>query len=44
MDRMGDGPIVSIIHTVTIGTVLNNNDGNNGPDLKTLRVKRPLLW
>ena len=27
-------PILSIIHTITIGTVLNNNGGNNGRGLK----------
>ena len=26
---MGDGPILSIIHTVIIGTMLNNNSVNN---------------
>ena len=44
MDRMGDGPIVSIIHTVTIDKMLNNNSCNNGHGLKTLHVNIPLPW
>ena len=31
MDRIGDGPILSIIHTVTIDTTLNNNGVNKTP-------------
>ena len=44
MDSIGDGPIVSIIYTVTIGTMLNNNGCNNGHGLITLQVNRTLLW
>ena len=31
---MDPSPILSVIHTVTIGTMLNNNGGNNGYGLK----------
>ena len=34
--------ILSIIHTVYIGPVLNSNGGNNGQGLRTLRVNRTL--
>ena len=39
---MDPSPILSIIHTVTIDTMLNNNGANNGPDWakKTLRVNK----
>ena len=41
-DRMGPSPILFVIHVVTIGTMLNNNGGNDGHALKkTLRVNRP---
>ena len=40
---MGPSPIQSIIHTVTVGTMLNFNVGDNGYETtKTLRVNRPL--
>ena len=39
---MGLSPILSVIRTVTIDTMVNNNDVNNGHRLKTLRVNRPL--
>ena len=42
MDRMGPSPNLSIIHTVTIGTMLNNNGGNTGHGLKTLHANRHL--
>ena len=36
---MGDGSILSVILTVTIGTVLNFSGGNNGPGLKNVISK-----
>ena len=33
-DRMDASPILFIIHTVIIGTMLNSNDGKNGDGLK----------
>ena len=33
---MGPSPILSVIHNVTIGTLVNSNGGNNGYGLKTL--------
>ena len=33
---MGPSPILSIIHTVTIGTMLNFTGGNNGHGLKNV--------
>ena len=39
---MDQSPILSNIHTVTIGKVVNNNGGNNKYGLKMLRVNRPL--
>ena len=39
---MALSPILSILHTITIGTLLNNNSSNNGQVLKMLRVNRPL--
>ena len=43
---MGLSPIVFIIYIVTIGTLLNFKDDNNGHGIqkKTLRVNRPLLF
>ena len=39
---MGLLPILSVIHTTTIGTMLNFNGGYNGHGIKkTLRVNRP---
>ena len=29
-EKMGPLPVLSIIHTITIGTMLNFNGGNNG--------------
>ena len=31
---MGPSPILSTIHTITFGTILNFNNGNNGHELK----------
>ena len=39
---MGPPPILSFTHTITIGTMLNFNGGNNGHELKTLFINRPL--
>ena len=39
---MGLSPILSIIHTVTICTMLNIIGGNNRHKMKTLRIKTPL--
>ena len=39
---MDPPPILSIIHTITIGTILNFNVGSNGHGLKMLCVNRPL--
>ena len=44
MDRMDDGPILSIIHTVTIDTMLNFNGGNNRYRLKNVTLNRPSFW
>ena len=33
---MGVSPILSVIHTITIGTKVYNNGGNTGPWLKTV--------
>ena len=41
MDRIDPSPILSIIHTATIGIMLNNNVDNNRHGLKTLHVNRP---
>ena len=35
---MGPWPILSVMHMVTIGIMLNVDGGNNGHRLKTLRV------
>ena len=37
--EMSPSPILSIIHTVTIGTMLNYNGGNNGHGLKNVTCK-----
>ena len=38
---MGPSNILSVIHTVTIGTMLNNNGGNNnGHELKNVTCKQ----
>ena len=39
---MGLQPILLVIHTITIATLLNFNYGNNEHRLKVLRVNRPL--
>ena len=41
MDRVGPSPILDVIQTITIGTMLNVYGDNNGHCLKTLRVNRP---
>ena len=38
MDGMGPSPILSVIHTVAIGTILNNNGDNRGHDAKCTQV------
>ena len=38
MDGMGPSPILSVIHTVTIGTILNNNGDNRGHAAKCTLV------
>ena len=42
MDWIGPSPNLSVIHTVTIGTMLNLNGGNNGHGLKTVTCKQTL--
>ena len=37
---MGLSPILSIIHAVTINTMLNFNGGNNGHGLKNVTYKQ----
>ena len=37
---MGPSSSLSTIHTVSIAIMLNFNGGNNGNELKTLRVNR----
>ena len=44
MDRMGDGPILPIIHTVTIETMLNNNGVNKGHWIKNVTCKQGLTF
>ena len=39
---MGSSPILSVIHTVTIGAILNFKGGNNGLGLKNIRCKQTL--
>ena len=39
---MGPSPILPIIHTVTISTMLNNKGGNNGHGLKNSTCKQTL--
>ena len=43
MGRMRPSPILSIIYTVTIGTKLNNNGGNNVQGLKNVTCKQTLI-
>ena len=40
---MGSAPILSDIHTVIIGTMLNFNGSNNGYMLKTVHVNKHTL-
>ena len=40
MDR---SPMLSIVHTITIGTMHNFNSGNKRHGPKTWRVNRPLF-
>ena len=42
MDRMGPSLILSVIHTITIGTMLNNNDGDNEHGLENVRCRQTL--
>ena len=42
-EKICPSPILSVLHTITIGTILNFNGGNNGHKLKTLHVNRT-LW
>ena len=37
---MGPSSILSVIHTITIGTMLNLNGGNNGRGLIKIRYKQ----
>ena len=39
-EKMGPSSILSVIHTFTIGTVLNLNGGNNGRGLINVRFKQ----
>ena len=41
---MGLSPILSIIHTVSISTMLNVNNGNNGHGLKSLLCKKTFTF
>ena len=40
---MGLSPILSVVHTVAIGTILNFNGDNKGHGLRTFNVNRPLI-
>ena len=40
---MGTSHILSVIHTVTIDTMLNLNGGNNGHALKNVTCKQTLI-
>ena len=42
MNRNGPSPILFVIHTIMIGTMLNNNGGNNGHGLKNVTCKQTL--
>ena len=42
-EKIGPSPILSVIHTVTIGTMLNFNGGNNEDRLKNGRCKLTLM-
>ena len=39
-EKMSLLPILSIIHTVTVGTMLNSNGGNNGHGFKDVTCKQ----
>ena len=41
-DRIGAGPSLSVIHTVTIDNMLNNNGVNRGHELKNATCKQTL--
>ena len=41
--KMDLSSILSVIHTVTFGTMLNLNGGGNGHGIKMLRVNRPFI-
>ena len=41
---MFPSPILSVIHTITIGTMLNINSGNSGRRLKTVTRKQTLTF
>ena len=41
-ERMGLSPTLSVIHTVTIGTMLNFNGGNNEHGLRNVTCEQAL--
>ena len=41
-EKMSPSPILSVIHRVTIGTMLNFNGDNNGHGLKNVTSKQTL--
>ena len=40
VDRMGKRPNMPVIHNITIATMLNNNDGNDGHRLQNVACKQ----
>ena len=44
INRMGDGPILSVIHTVTTDTMLDNNSMSNGHGLRNVTCKQGMNW
>ena len=40
---MGPSPILSVVHTVTVGTMLNLNGGNNGHMLKNVTCEHTFI-
>ena len=44
INRMGDGTILSVIHTVTTDTMLNNNTISNGHGLRNVTCEQGLNW
>ena len=40
-EKLGLWPILNVIHTTSIGTMLNFNGSNNGHGLEMLRVNIP---